>query len=224
MGESSAYHHPGFGASDNFLWCRKYLTGLNWYRRPPLKQGKSQKAHLEWNSRTVILISGHSLCFISAIVSHDWNIIGYSRLWGTDCSLSFFFLDLNSFVTSIGMIPQNLRITVGCLGFYQIFKIFLNLDTVFPSASKAAWSRIIFLSLKVISYLYIWYSTHFLQLHHIVKSCLICSPSPSGLPLHYCILKLMIKELALSKNNQLNQPLPRILRIQATQQNIPLLS
>lgn len=34
----------------------------------------------------------------------------------------------------------------------------------------------------------------------------------------------MIKELALSKNNQLNQPLPRILRIQATQQNIPFLS
>lgn len=34
----------------------------------------------------------------------------------------------------------------------------------------------------------------------------------------------MIRELALSKNNQLNQPLPRILRIQTIQQNIPLLS
>ena len=43
-----------------------------------LETGKSAKAHLELNSGTVNLISGHSLCLISAIVSHDCNIIGYS--------------------------------------------------------------------------------------------------------------------------------------------------
>lgn len=132
-----------------------------------------------------------------------------------------FLFRLKFFLYSVEMIPQNLRITVNCTGFHQISRIFLSLDIVFLSVSKVAWSRIIFLSLKVLFYLYIWYNTNFLQLHHIVNSCLLCSPSPSGLPLH---LQLMIRELALSKNNQLNQPLPRILRIQTIQQNIPSLS
>lgn len=120
------------------------------------------------------------------------------------------------------MISQNLRITVGCPVFHQISKIFLSLDTVFPSVSKVAQSRIIFLSLKVIFYLYIWYNTNFFATssHRELLSHLLSIT----LRTFSAFLQLMIRELALSKNNQLNQPLSRISRIQTIQQNIPLLS